>query len=103
MNTEQQIEFDKIKELWSALAITKDAKEKIAETGVILNELELRKQLRDTTNAKEMIEKLGAPPLLGLERLLGQKLLPIQSLHTRQKGRRFRLGPNYQASPNCLE
>ena len=70
MNTEIQIEFDKIKELWSALAITKDAKEKIAGTGVILNEIELRKQLRDTTNAREMIEKLGTPPLQNVTEIL---------------------------------
>ena len=63
MNTEIQIEFDKIKELWSQLAITAYAKDKIANTGVILKELQLRKELRDTTNAREMIEKLGAPPL----------------------------------------
>ena len=63
MITEIQIEFDKIKELWSQLAITAYAKEKIANTGVILKELQLRKELRDTTNAREMIEKLGAPPL----------------------------------------
>ena len=63
MNTEIQIEFDKIKELWSQLAITEYAKEKIANAGVLLKELELRKELRDTTNAREMIEKLGAPPL----------------------------------------
>lgn len=86
MNTEQQIEFDKIKELWSALAITQDAKEKIAGAGVILNELELRKQLRDTTNAREMIEKLGAPPLQNVTEILeimtiaerGECLTPYQ-------------------------
>ena len=86
MNTEQQIEFDKIKELWSALAITQDAKEKIADAGVILNELELRKQLRDTTNAREMIEKLGAPPLQNVTEILeimtiaerGECLTPYQ-------------------------
>ena len=29
MNTEQQIEFDKIKEIWAGLAITGSAKEEI--------------------------------------------------------------------------
>ncbi len=70
MNTEIQIEFDKIKELWSQLAITEYAKEKIANAGVLLKELELRKELRDTTNAREMIEKLGAPPLQSVTEIM---------------------------------
>ncbi len=62
MNTEKQIEFDKVKEIWAELAITGYAKDVIANTGVILNEMELRKQLRDTTNSRMMLEKLGTPP-----------------------------------------
>lgn len=63
MNTEQQIEFDKVKEIWSDLAVTAYAKEMIAETAIILDETELRRQLKETTNSKKMIEKLGNPPL----------------------------------------
>ncbi|MCR5466839.1 MAG: DNA mismatch repair protein MutS [Lachnospiraceae bacterium] len=63
MNTEQQIEFDRIKEAWSALAVTDYAKAKIKEKTVILEETELRHELKETTDAKQMIEKLGAPPL----------------------------------------
>lgn len=63
MNTETQIEFDKIKEIWSELASTDYAKEKICETGIILNERELRKALQDTTDSREFIEKQGNPPL----------------------------------------
>ena len=63
MDTEKQIEFDKIKEIWSALAVTDYAKERIKETTVILDETELRRELKETTNSKEMIEKLGNPPL----------------------------------------
>ena len=63
MNTEQQIEFDKIKEIWSALAVTDYAKEKIKETKIILDETELRRELKETTNSKKLIEKLGNPPL----------------------------------------
>ena len=63
MNTEQQIEFDKIKEAWSALAVTDYAKAKIKEKTVILEETELRHELKETSDAKQMIEKLGAPPL----------------------------------------
>ena len=63
MNTEQQIEFDRIKEVWSALAVTDYAKAKIKEKTVILEETELRHELKETSDAKQMIEKLGAPPL----------------------------------------
>ena len=63
MNTEQQIEFDKIKEIWAGLAVTGAAKKKIAAAGIFLDELELNKSLRDTTNSRKMIENLGNPPL----------------------------------------
>lgn len=63
INIEKQIEFDKIKEIWTSLAITESAKEQIAATTFYLNEMELRTQLRDTTNSRELIEKLGTPPL----------------------------------------
>ena len=63
MNTEQQIEFDKIKEIWAGLAVTGAAKEKIANAAIFLDELELNKNLRDTTNSRYMIENLGNPPL----------------------------------------
>lgn len=63
MNIEKQIEFDKIKETWMNLAVTDHAKEKIRETSFYLSEGELRKQLRDTTDSRNLIEKLGTPPL----------------------------------------
>ncbi|MBR6478691.1 MAG: DNA mismatch repair protein MutS [Lachnospiraceae bacterium] len=49
--------------MWSELTYTKAAVEMIDHTKIILDEVELRKQLRDTTNARELIEKLGNPPL----------------------------------------
>ncbi|WP_026496363.1 endonuclease MutS2 [Butyrivibrio sp. WCD3002] len=63
MNTEKQIEFDKIKNIWSELACTDYAKEQINKTEIILNERELRKAIKDTTESRVMIEKLGNPPL----------------------------------------
>ena len=63
MNTEFQIEFDKVKEIWSALALTGYAKKQIIDAAIILDERELRKALRDTSNSKDMIERLGDPPL----------------------------------------
>ena len=63
MKIERQIEFDKVKELWAGLAVTDQAKEKIREASIFLSENELRKQLRDTTDARNLIEKAGTPPL----------------------------------------
>ena len=63
MNTEQQIGFDKVKEMWAQLAITAYAKEKIAEIMIITDEKELRHQLKETTDSRNMIERLGNPPL----------------------------------------
>ncbi len=63
MNTETQIEFDKIKTMWAELTSTDYAKQKINDTDIILNERELRKALQDTSDSREFIEKLGNPPL----------------------------------------
>ena len=63
MNIDKQIEFDKVKEIWAQLAITDYAKEKIKEMELCYSENEVNKELRDTTEAKELIEKVGTPPL----------------------------------------
>lgn len=63
MNIEKQIEFDKVKEIWMNLAVTEAAKEQIREKSYCLSERELRKQIKDTTDSRNMIEKLGTPPL----------------------------------------
>ena len=69
MNFETQIEFDKIKELWMSLAVTGYARENIRKAAFILSESSLRKQLRDTTNSRKMMEESGAPPLQNVEEL----------------------------------
>lgn len=69
MNTEKQIEFDKIKEIWMELASTEWAKEKIKSTAFCLDEGELRKRLRDTTDSRNMVEHFGAPPLQGVSEI----------------------------------
>lgn len=63
MNIEKQIEFDRVKEIWKEAAVTDYAKEKIEKTTMILSESELRKELRDTSESRVMIEKVGNPPL----------------------------------------
>ena len=63
MNIDKQIEFNKVKEIWADLAVTDWAKEKIKEVSLYFSENELRKQISDTTNARDLIEKIGTPPL----------------------------------------
>lgn len=63
MMIEKQIEFNKVKQIWSGLAITAKAKEQIADRWIILDESTLRREIKDTTDARELIEKLGNPPL----------------------------------------
>ena len=69
MNIERQIEFDTVKDIWADLAITDWAKEKIREASLYFSENELRKQLRDTTDARFLIEKLGTPPLQNISEI----------------------------------
>lgn len=66
-NTEKILEFDKIKEIWSSLALTDYAKKEIAETVPLLDEGKLLARQRETTEAKLMLEGMGTPPLTALE------------------------------------
>lgn len=67
MHLEKQIEFDKVKEMWCNLAVTQQAKDTIRGISFYLDEGVLRKQLKDTTNSKELLQKLGMPPLQSLD------------------------------------
>lgn len=69
MNIDRQIEFDKVKEMWADLAITDWAKEQIKEVSICLSENGLRKQIRDTTDARNLMEKLGTPPLQNISEI----------------------------------
>ncbi len=66
-DTEKLLEFDKIKEIWRGLALTDRTKTKIDEVKPSLEEAEVRAQLRNTTEARMMLEKEGTPPLSALE------------------------------------
>ena len=63
MNLDKVLEFDKVKIRWKELAVTEHAHEQIEGASFILAELELKSALKDTTDARELIEKLGTPPL----------------------------------------
>lgn len=66
MNAEFILEFDKIKEIWSDFALTESAKKKIKEEVPELSESRLLTKLRETTQARLLIEKGGNPPLVSL-------------------------------------
>lgn len=63
MNLDKVLEFDKVKFRWKELAVTEHANKEIDNATYILSEPELRKSLKDTSDARELIEKLGTPPL----------------------------------------
>ena len=63
MNLDKVLEFDKVKERWKELAVTEHAHELIDGARFLMSELELKSALKDTTDARELIEKLGTPPL----------------------------------------
>ena len=66
IQTDKILEFDKIKEKWSELAFTEYAKERIRDAVPYLSENELRARLRETSEARILIEKNGNPPLVSL-------------------------------------
>ena len=66
IQTEKVLEFDKIKKMWSELALTEWAKEKIRDTSLCMSESELMARQRETSEARELLEKNGNPPLVSL-------------------------------------
>lgn len=63
MNIEKQLELDKIRALWASFAATEAARDRIRNHTMILDERQLRKQQKDTTDSRNLMEKLGTPPL----------------------------------------
>lgn len=63
-DTEKTLEFDKIKEQWISYAMTETARQQIQEITPCLNEVQLKLWLKETTEARQMIEKAGNPPLV---------------------------------------
>lgn len=65
-NMEQTLEIDKLKEKLVELAYTDSAKQKIRELKPLLAENEVTAALRQTTEARKIIEYAGNPPLTNL-------------------------------------
>lgn len=67
IDTEKVLEFDKIKEELMEFACTDNAKEEIRQLKPFLSETEVIGRLRDTSEARFMIEKCGTPPVTALQ------------------------------------
>lgn len=68
-NNEEILEMNEIKTMLAGYCFTKEAKEKALLLTPYMKELELRAALRETTEAKTMLEKCGNPPLTAIEDL----------------------------------
>lgn len=67
IHMEKALEFDRIKEIWSEFALTDFAKREIDGIKPYLSEQELAARMRETTQARRMIEGWGNPPLVSME------------------------------------
>lgn len=61
--TEKTLEFDKIKELLEEYAVTESARKEIRQLHPELSQLKLTKLMRETTEARRIVESLGTPPI----------------------------------------
>lgn len=67
--TMNALAMDEIKGQLEAHAASPKAKERIRELTIFLEEGELRRNLRDTTQARQLLDLLGAPPLPAMENI----------------------------------
>lgn len=82
----ETIGYYEIIEKLAECAVTNQAKEKIQDITPLLSEAKLRKEMRETTQAKEMTELLGLPPLPAMAHIeayvdkavIGELLMPEQ-------------------------
>lgn len=69
IDTQQILEFDKIKDKLKDYACTKNAKETIDDLKPYMSEVELRGRLRETGEARLLLEKAGNPPMSALNNI----------------------------------
>ena len=67
LDTEKILEFDKIKGKLADLACTERAKEQAEGLKPYLSEIEVRARQKETTEARDLIEKCGMPPMTALQ------------------------------------
>lgn len=67
MKADTILEFDQIRKQWKEFTCTKSAQDKIDSFTYYLSEKELRKNLQDTTDARDFIDACGMPPLVSVD------------------------------------
>ena len=67
IDVEKILEFNKIKDKLTELAYTEHAKREIQRLKPYMSEIEVTSRLRDTTEAKIMLEQCGNPPITALQ------------------------------------
>lgn len=68
-HTFQTLEFDLIIDKLIELACTEGAKERIRNLTPVLNESEVKRTLRDTTQARMILDRMGLPPAVSMNGL----------------------------------
>ncbi len=69
------LEFDKIKEMLCRFASTSGARERLRTLSPALNEKECRARMKQTSEARALMDVLGSPPTSSMESL--DKILPL--------------------------
>lgn len=67
MTAEFTLEFHKIKEMLCGYAMSQPAKERLAALSPTLSERECRLRMRETTEARKMLDTMGNPPLSSVQ------------------------------------
>ncbi len=67
MDTERIIEFNKIKEMLAENACTQEGKRMAFELSPYMSQTKVAANIRETTEARDMIEKCGNPPVTALQ------------------------------------
>lgn len=78
MNTHATLEFDKILEMLAENALSDTVKAKCRSLVPSLNEVEVRRRMEETTQAKYIIEQTGTPPLVSMTEL--QKVIDLVAI-----------------------
>ena len=78
MNTHITLEFDKILEMLAENALSETVKDRCLGLVPSLNEAEVRKMMEETTQAKQIIEQNGPPPLSPMSEL--RKVIDLVSI-----------------------
>lgn len=67
--TRSMLEFNNIMEMLKEYALTEKAKERISKLEPVMNQKELEEKLRETTEARKLLDMAGQPPLMSVNQI----------------------------------